>query len=567
MLSTLFVKDFAIVSAVELQLESGLTVISGETGAGTSLLVDALLLLTGARADAGMVRHGAERAELSATFRLPADSPALAWLREQELDEDEACEVRRIVRADGGSKAWINGRPATVGQVSELTAHLVEIHGQHEHQALLDRTQQLGLLDGFARAQEALQPVRALAQEYAQLKRRREQIAGAATDPGPRLELLRHQLGELEAEALSPQAYAELIQSHRRLSNASSLIEACARAVARIEGEDGFDLTRSLRQTGADLARFGEDEPRLREAAELLESAAIQASEAAALVAQVQDSLELDPTRLQEIESKLTRLHELGRRHRVDPAELKACAEGIAREIEELEEAGGALSRIETKMQALAADWTTAAAKLTALRTKAAQTLSTDVSALMGELGMAGGRLEIQIEAQAGGEPSPLGAERVEFLVAANAGQPAKPLRRTASGGELSRISLAIEVATLGIDPTPTMVFDEVDTGIGGAVAEIVGQKLRALGAERQVLCVTHLPQVAAQGHHHYSVRKGERDGVTVSAPTRLSSEQRVEEIARMLGGVEITETTLAHARQMVGKPGLGIRDSGLDRR
>ena len=567
MLSTLFVKDFAIVSAVELQLESGLTVISGETGAGKSLLVDALLLLTGARADAGMVRHGAERAELSATFRLPADSPALAWLREQELDEDEACEVRRIVRADGGSKAWINGRPATVGQVSELTAHLVEIHGQHEHQALLDRTQQLGLLDGFARAQEALQPVRALAQEYAQLKRRREQIAGAATDPGPRLELLRHQLGELEAEALSPQAYAELIQSHRRLSNASSLIEACARAVARIEGEDGFDLTRSLRQTGADLARFGEDEPRLREAAELLESAAIQASEAAALVAQVQDSLELDPTRLQEIESKLTRLHELGRRHRVDPAELKACAEGIAREIEELEEAGGALSRIETKMQALAADWTTAAAKLTALRTKAAQTLSTDVSALMGELGMAGGRLEIQIEAQAGGEPSPLGAERVEFLVAANAGQPAKPLRRTASGGELSRISLAIEVATLGIDPTPTMVFDEVDTGIGGAVAEIVGQKLRALGAERQVLCVTHLPQVAAQGHHHYSVRKGERDGVTVSAPTRLSSEQRVEEIARMLGGVEITETTLAHARQMVGKPGLGIRDSGLDRR
>lgn len=567
MLSSLFVKDFAIVSAVELQLESGLTVISGETGAGKSLLVDALLLLTGARADASMVRHGADRAELSATFRLPADSPALGWLREQELDEEDACEVRRIVRADGGSKAWINGRPATVGQISELSSRLVEIHGQHEHQALLDRTQQLGLLDGFARAGEALLPVRALAQEYAQLKRRRDQLAGAATDPGPRLDLLRHQLGELEAEALTPPAYAELLQAHRRLSNASSLIEACARAVARIEGEDGFDLTRSLRQTVADLARFGEDEPRLREAAELLDSAAIQASEAAALVVQVQDSLELDPTRLQEIESKLTRLHELGRRHRVDPAELKACAEGIAREIEEMEEAGGALTRIEAKMQALAADWSKAAAELSGLRAKAAQTLSEDVSALMAELGMAGGRLVVQIESQAGAEPSPLGAERVEFLVAANAGQPAKPLRRTASGGELSRISLAIEVATLGIDPTPTMVFDEVDTGIGGAVAEIVGQKLRALGSERQVLCVTHLPQVAAQGHHHYSVRKGERDGVTVSAPTRLSSEQRVEEVARMLGGIEITETTLAHARQMVEKPGLGIQDSGLDRR
>lgn len=554
MLSTLFVKDFAIVSAVELQLDGGLTVISGETGAGKSLLVDALLLLTGARADAGMVRHGAERAELSATFRLPADSPALAWLREQELDEDEACEVRRIVRADGGSKAWINGRPATVGQISELTSHLVEIHGQHEHQALLDRTQQLGLLDGFARAHEALQPVRALAQEYAQLKRRREQIAGAATDPGPRLELLRHQLGELEAEALGPQAYAELIQSHRRLSNASSLIEACARAVARIEGEDGFDLTRSLRQTSADLARFGEDEPRLREAAELLESAAIQASEAAALVVQVQDSLELDPARLQEIENKLTRLHELGRRHRVDPADLKACAESIAREIEELEEAGGALAKIEAKMQSLAADWSKSAARLSALRTKAAKTLSADVSALMAELGMAGGRLEVQIDPQPEAEPSPLGAERVEFLVAANAGQPAKPLRRTASGGELSRISLAIEVATLGIDPTPTMVFDEVDTGIGGAVAEVVGQKLRALGAERQVLCVTHLPQVAAQGHHHYRVSKAVEADATHSQVQPLDDKARVEELARMLGGVEITKEVRANARQMLSR-------------
>lgn len=556
MLSSLFVKDFAIVSAVELQLEAGLTVISGETGAGKSLLVDALLLLTGARADASMVRHGAERAELSATFRLPAGNPALAWLREQELDEEEACEVRRIVRADGGSKAWINGRPATVGQIGELSANLVEIHGQHEHQALLDRTQQLGLLDGFARAGEALQPVRALAQEYAQLKRRRDQLAGSATDPGPRLELLRHQLGELEAEALAPAAYADLIQTHRRLSNASSLIEACARAVARIEGEDGFDLTRSLRQTGIDLARFGEDEPRLREAAELLESAAIQASEAGALIVQVQDNLELDPARLQDIESKLTRLHELGRRHRVDPAELKSCAADIAREIEELEEAGGALSTLEAKMQALAKAWSKASVTLSALRTQAATKLSQEVSALMAELGMAGGRLDVQLDTQTDPEPSPLGAERVEFLVAANAGQPAKPLRRTASGGELSRISLAIEVATLGIDPTPTMVFDEVDTGIGGAVAEIVGQKLRALGAERQVLCVTHLPQVAAQGHHHYSVRKGEHGGVTVSAPKRLSSEERIEEIARMLGGVEITETTLAHAKQMLGQAG-----------
>jgi len=552
MLSTLYVKDFAIVSAVELQLERGLSVISGETGAGKSLLVDALLLLAGARADSGMVRHGAERAELSATFKLDADGTALAWLRDHELDEDADCELRRIVRADGGSKAWINGRPATVTQLTEIAALLVEIHGQHEHQALLDRSQQMGLLDGFARAADALQPVRILAGEWQQLKRRREQLSSEASDPGPRLELLRHQLAELESEALTPAAHAELISSHRRLSNASSLIEACARAVTRLEGDDGIDLVRSLRQTGHDLARFGEEERSLREAAELLESAALQATEAALLVNQVQDTLELDPQRLLEIEAKLARLHELGRRHRVDPAELQACGRGIAREIEDLEEAGGALAKIEARMQTLALQWAKAASEVSTLRAAAALQLGSQVSTLMGELGMAGGRLLIELEPLAEPEPSPQGAERVEFLVAANAGQPPKPLRKTASGGELSRISLAIEVATLGIDPTPTMVFDEVDTGIGGAVAEIVGQKLRALGRERQVLCVTHLPQVAAQGHHHYSVAKDEQQGMTVSAPRQLQADQRVDEIARMLGGIEITKTTRAHARQML---------------
>ncbi|MBS7455936.1 DNA repair protein RecN [Coralloluteibacterium stylophorae] len=551
MLTRLQLKDFAVASSASVSFGAGLTVVSGETGAGKSLLVDALLLLTGSRADSGMVRHGAARAELEAEFEL-ADAPAAAaWLADAELDEDGLCQVRRVVRADGGSRAWINGRAATIAQLGELGGLLVEIHGQHEHQALLSRTHQLALVDGFGGHDRLLSAVREAAQEWHALARRQAELARDG-DPSARLDWLQHQYDELEAEALAPESIDELLAAHRRQANAAGLLQGCDRAVARLSGDEGFAVAPLLRQAHAELAQLAADEPALGEAVGMLDAAQIQIDEAAALVERLRDGFELDPDRLQEMEARLTRLHELGRKHRVPIEALAERRETLGHELEALRAAGADAASIAERMAAAQARWRTAADALGAARAKTAKRLAAQVETLMHELGMGGGRFEIALEPNAGDTPDPQGGERAELMVSANPGQPPRPLRKVASGGELSRISLAIEVATLDADAVPTMVFDEVDTGIGGAVAEVVGQKLRALGARRQALCVTHLPQVAAQGHGHYRVSKDVSAGTTHSQVTALDSAARTEEIARMLGGLDITETTLAHARQML---------------
>lgn len=552
MLSSLYVKDFAIVEEVELTLGRGLTVISGETGAGKSLLVDALLYLGGARADASMVRHGAERAELSAQFVLRDEDRALHWLREQELDDELACGLRRVIRADGGSRAWINGRPVSATQLSELAELLIEIHGQHEHQALLQRPQQLALLDGWGQHDALLSEVSSAALQWQALRKQRDNLLRQASDPGPRIELLAHQLHELDQAAISPAAFDELVTQHRRAAHALRMIETCERTLLQLDGDERADMTRNLRRLAQDLMRHSDDDPRLSEAAELLESAAIQTEEAALRIRSTQDDLELDPARLNRLEDQLTQLHDLARKHRVDARDLQEKAQSLRNEINQLQEAGSALSRLDAQLSERHAQWQKAAVRLSAARHASAHRFAQAVSAEMSLLGMSGGQVSVQIDANSDDQPDPLGAERVEFLVSTNAGQPPRALRKTASGGELSRISLAIEVAALGMDAVPTMVFDEVDTGIGGAVAEIVGQKLRRLGQQRQVLCVTHLPQVAAQGHAHFSVRKQASDGVTRSALHILTNQERVGELARMLGGVQVTEASLAHARQML---------------
>ncbi len=553
MLSHLSLRDFAVVSHAELAFGPGMTVVSGETGAGKSLLVDALMWLTGARADAGIVRHGAERAELAAEFRLDDAPAARGWLRENELDEGETCQLRRVIRADGGSRAWINGRPATLGQLSALGALLVEIHGQHEHQALLDRGQQLALLDAFGQHDALLATVRELARRWAGLEQQRAEL-GQAGDVGERLAWLEHQLGELEAEDLDAASLAELAAAHRRQANAAGLLEGAGLAFARLAGDEGPSVSRVLHQVSGELSRLAGDEPRLAEVLALVESAGIQLAEAAAGLERIRDDLELDPARLQALEQRLARLHDLARKHRVPLEGLAGRRDALRTEADGLAGAGERADRLARESAAAQADWQRAAVALGQARSAAAARLGEAVGRLMSELGMAGGRFSVALEPLDSPRPSPLGAERCEFLVSANPGQPPRALRKVASGGELARISLAIEVAALGLDAVPTMVFDEVDTGIGGAVAEVVGQKLRALGAERQVLCVTHLPQVAAQGHHHFRVSKAVAGDATHSQVAPLDEKARVEELARMLGGVEITKEVRANARQMLSR-------------
>lgn len=551
MLRHLSIKDFAVVRATELEFGPGMTVVSGETGAGKSLMVDALGFLSGLRADSGVVRHGAPRAELSAEFALDQLASARRWLADNELDDDEQCQLRRVIRADGGSRAWINGRPVTLTQLTELAALLVEIHGQHEQQALLARPSQLALLDAYAGNAGPRRSVRQAAAAWQALVDEAEALSQQG-DVSDRIGFLEHQLRELEREDLEPAAIAALESSHRRQAHASALLGACQAASSQLNGDEGSSALDLLQQVRADLARVAEHDARLGEVDALIDSASIQLHEALALLDRVHDDLDADPDQFEDNERRLGRLHDLSRKHRVAMGELGAQRDRMQADVEQLRSADVRLQRLAGEIDKAAAAWREQALTLSASRQRAASELSATTTGLIAELGMGGGQFLIELEPHGDGRPDPNGAERAEFLVAANAGQPPRPLRKVASGGELSRISLAIEVAALDLDAVPTMVFDEVDSGIGGAVADIVGQKLRALGEKRQVLCVTHLPQVASKGHAHYRVSKAPVDGMTQSAVEKLDQRAREEELARMLGGVEVSKEARAAARKLL---------------
>ena len=551
MLRHLSIKDFAVVRATDLDFAPGMTVVSGETGAGKSLMVDALGFLSGLRADSGVVRHGAARAELSAEFGLDDTPAALRWLQENELDDEQQCHLRRVIRADGGSRAWINGRPVTLGQLGDLAGHLVEIHGQHDQQALLLRPAQLALLDAFASNVGERERVKLAARQWQALIDEADALSRQG-DVSDRIAFLEHQLGELQREDLDPAAVAALGASHRRQAHASALISACERAGAQLNGDDETSALQLLQQARQELSRVAEHDARLGDIDGLIDSASIQLHEALALLDRVHDDLDADPEQFEDIERRLGRLHDLARKHRVPMDGLAAHRDAIEAEVEQLRGADLRLQRLAGEIDKARGAWEHAAASLSSTRSKAARTLSATTTGLIAELGMGGGQFVVELEPQPEARPDPNGAERVEFLVAANAGQPPRPLRKVASGGELSRISLAIEVAAMDLDAVPTMVFDEVDSGIGGAVADIVGQKLRALGEKRQVLCVTHLPQVASKGHQHYRVSKAPVEGMTQSAVEVLDTGARQEELARMLGGVEVSKEARAAAKKLL---------------
>jgi DNA repair protein RecN (Recombination protein N) len=551
MLRNLFVKDFAIIDRAEVAFGAGMTVLSGETGAGKSLLVDALMLLTGGRGDAGVVRHGAERAEMSAEFDLRAATTARAWLREQELDDGEQLRLRRVVRSDGSSRAWINDRPVSLSVLREAAGFLVEIHGQHEHQALLSRRHQLDLLDAFAQHPDRLEDVARAARTIAGIDHNIEALAGAEKGDPDRLDYLRFQHQELKKHALGSESYARLVDDHRRLAHAATLLQGSQQLIDALDSDDERSATSLLAHCATDARKLAQLDASLTPVAELLESAGIQLVEAINELERYRSAQDLDPERYGELDAQLAKLHELSRKHRVPAQELGLRLDELADEIDRLQNAGQKLDVLRRERDAAIADYARAATALSESRRFAARTLATRVTGLLRELAIAGS-FEIEIGATAVDAFPGNGRDEIEFVVSPNPGQPGRALRKIASGGELARISLAIEVAAIGADDVPVMVFDEVDSGIGGATADVVGRKLRELAASRQVLCVTHLAQVAAQGHRQFAVRKSVHEGATRTTIDALDTKARVEEIARMLGGAEITTATRSAAKELI---------------
>ncbi|HEX8603794.1 MAG TPA: DNA repair protein RecN [Pseudoduganella sp.] len=546
MLRTLSIRDFVIVDSIELEFSAGFTVFTGETGAGKSILIDALTLALGGRGDASVVREGAAKADITADFALSA--AARHWLDANEFTADDGgALLRRVIDNAGRSKAYINGIAATASQLRELGDLLVDIHGQHAHQSLLKAEAQRELLDSQAGANG--KDVAIAYKAWRALARQLQEFETNAANVLLERERIEWQVGELDKLAPKPGEWAEIGNEHSRLSHAASLLEGAQEALSVISESDEQPIVSQLSSLNQKLAKLVSVDAELQPVVDLIESARIQLQESAYALNTYLDRVELDPERLREVDARMEALHSSARKYRVDPDELPAEHARLIAQLAQLADATDieGLRKQEAKLKD---DYLAVARRLSATRATAARTLGEAVTKAMQDLNMTGGRFEVALHPC---EPSAKGLELVEFMVAGHAGVAPRPLAKVASGGELARISLAISVITSNATTVPTLIFDEVDSGIGGGVAEVVGRLLKRLGQERQVLCVTHLPQVASQGNSHFQVAKSTlENGKTASRIEVLDAKARVEEVARMLGGLEITATTRKHARELL---------------
>lgn len=547
MLTALSIRDFVIVESLELDFAPGFSVLSGETGAGKSILIDALSLALGERGDAGVVRAGRPRADITASF--VTHEPARAWLIAHELEDDGAALLRRSVDAAGRSKAWINGTPVTLAQLRELGELLVDIHGQHAHQSLLRPAEQRRLLDHQGGHESLADEVAAAYRDWKRLAEERERVEHSAQALAEERDRVAFQVAELDKLALEPGEWTELDAEHQRLAHAASLIEGAQSAVDTLDEAEGAVLGQ-LAGCANRLGHLAQIDARLKNAAETLESARIQVQEAVYELNDYLGRVEVDPARLAVVEARIAAAHELARKLRCEPEALPERRTELTARLATLAAAAD-LDELKRREQAAAQEFEARARVLTTARERTALALSRAVTDGMQTLAMAGGRFAAVLQPC---PPSAHGLEDIEFQVAAHPGASLRPLARVASGGELARISLAIAVVASAASPIPTLIFDEVDSGVGGAVAEVVGRLLRQLGQMRQVLCVTHLPQVAAQGQHHFAVRKVSQGESTTSEIHALSGSERVDELARMLGGIDITATTRKHARELLAQ-------------
>jgi DNA repair protein RecN (Recombination protein N) len=552
MLSHLQIRDFALIDSVELELRPGLTVLTGETGAGKSILVDALQLLAGGRAGAEAVRHGAERAEISGTFALAALSGELRqWLEEQSIGGADELTVRRIVGADGRSRAYLNGQAVPLQMLREAGGLLIDIHGQHEFQSLTRSAAQRVLLDEYGSLTDLTAQVGIAHRGWLGLLNRTLELESKARDRDTRLELLRYQGQELEALKLKPGEIEALGEERARLANRGRLASGAQSALAELYENEGTSAHAAVSRALQALRGLTALDGQLAKLLPMLGEASIQVREAARELERYRDTLDVDAARQEEVERRLAAIEELSRKHRVAAPELTERARQLALELATLERADLDLAALRKQLAEALESYRAQAQELSGKRVGAARDLARDISARMQTLGMSGGRFEADVTQNGNADPTEHGIDQIEFRVTANPGQPPRALAKVASGGELARLSLAVQVSGAA-QATRCMVFDEVDAGIGGAVAEIVGGELRALAERGQVLCVTHLPQVASQAHHHLRVTKLTDGRTTRTTVAELAIEDRVEELARMLGGIEVSGKAREHAREML---------------
>lgn len=555
MLLNITINDLAVVDSLDLNLHGGMSVLTGETGAGKSILLTALGLALGERADSGFIRPGCKRAEVSIEFDLD-DAPAAAdWLQENDLDDEQHCLVRRVVNQDGRSKAYINNRPVTLQSLQALSSQLVEIHGQHAHLTLLNSDQQRQQLDGFANTTNDVAELNSVFLAWKKARQEWQTLQQASQNQTEREELIRYQLDELQQLDLDNYNYDELSQQHHTLANLGKILQEGQQQMDVLYDNDQHSISQMVSQSSQALVELGQYANELCEIAEILSEAQIQIDEASQQLRRFLDSQEVDPHRLNELDEQLGIIHNLSRKHQCEPSQLPHIAQQLTDELNTLTHSSDRIDELEQTCRQWLQHYNQQATALSKTRQQKGQQLAKRISAMIKELGMPNGEFLVNVEPQPAQTPSLHGIDQIEYLVSANPGLPPKPLNKVASGGELSRISLAIQVTTSSDKSTPTMIFDEVDAGIGGGIAEIVGQKMRTLSEGRQVMCVTHLPQVAAQAHQHLFVSKtSQSDEMTSSSVTHLAQDERIQEIARMLGGVEITENTLAHAEEMLIK-------------
>ncbi len=552
MLKSIYISNFAIIDELELDFFAGMSVLTGETGAGKSIIIDALNLTLGNRADRSVARDANEKVEVVATVDISSTKQAISWLEERDLYMGDDCVLRRVISVDGKSKAYINNTPCSVTVLRSISDLFVDVYGQHEHQSLMQKDKQRELLDSYSDNENRIEKLATVYRLWQSLNNQLQIIESNQKNTLSQLELLRYQNKELERLSLNKDEYEELNDQHILLNNAKELNEGSMRISQQLDGENDDAVYDQLNNIIKELEKLSSTDRELNEPLDSLQSIHIQIKEVSNTLRNYSEQISSNPQELQLVEERIAAIEEIARKHKIKPSQLVPLQASLQAELEKLEGSHEDPDKLKISMQEAENHYRTLAKEISSARRKAANELNQKITDSMQSLGMQDGRFYIDIRVKKSLELSLHGLDEIQFMVSTNPGQSLRLLNKVASGGELSRLSLAIQMATANNLGIPTLIFDEVDSGVGGATAEVVGRHLRKLGNDAQVFCVTHLPQVAAQAHHHYKVKKSEQDGSITTEVSHLTETARIEELARMLGGIEMTRNTHEHAKEML---------------